>query len=407
MSGEFLTELGRLLGDDVDAAATDRVFLGRGAGAAGEVYTVVPAIGKARLLVPHGDRRAAGAAIRHTSAPRSAKDRLRQRVLAGVFSTGLGSRTLGDLVFRDRLAVQAQPTLAEHLSGLLGQRVRLSVRFGPPRANRKPVLQLIDDRAHTVAYAKMAVNDLTTTLVDAEHRALSLLSGRDLAPARVPEVLHFGTWAGASLLVVGALPVSQDAPPDGLTPLSLAAMRSIAQVQGVTRSTYAGSSYAARLAAQVDALGERPTAGLMRRALAACADAELGFGCWHGDWNGGNMSVRGGELLLWDFERFTPDVPVGYDPLHFELHEAVAVRHTDPVTAARAVAGRAAELLAPLGVDAAVANEVAALYFVEIGSRYLGDGLDNLGRPMGRVDEWIIGAFAGLGGRWASLVGEN
>lgn len=402
MTSAFLTELGRLLGEDDTAGGTDRVFLGRGAAKGGEVYTVVPAIGSARLLVPHADRRAASVAVRGSIASRSVKDRLRQRVLAGVFSAGLG-----DLVFRDRLAVDAEQSLAEHLSGLLGMRVRLSVRFGPPRANRKPVLQLIDDRARTVAYAKMGVNELTSALITAEHRALRLLAGHDLSPARVPEVLHFGTWAGAELLVVGALPVSPDAEPAGLTPRSLAAMRAVAQVQGVARRPFTGSSYAARLTAQVDALGERDVAGLMRQVLAECAGVELGFGCWHGDWNGGNMSVLGDELLLWDFERFAPDVPLGYDALHFELHEAVTVRHEPPSPSARAVAGRAAELLAPFGVDAAAAPAVAALYFVEIGSRYLGDRQEGFRPPMGRVDEWINGALAGLGGRWAALVGEN
>ncbi len=401
---EFLTELGRLLGEDAAAgpAGPDRVFLGRAAPAGREVYTVVPAIGSARLLVPHGDRRAAGVAVRNTSAPRSLKDRLRQRVLAGVFTVGAG-----DLVFRDRLAVGAGPSLAAHLGSLLGTPVRLSVRFGPPRANRKPVLQLIDDRARTVAYAKMAVNELTAHLITAEHRALGLLNGRDLGPVRVPEVLHFGTWAGSRLLVVGALPVRGDAPPVGLTPLSLAAMRAIAEVDGVRTGPVKSSAYAERLRAQIDRLGDRPAAALMRRALDECAGAEVPFGCWHGDWNGGNMSAHGEQLLLWDFERFTADVPVGYDAVHFDLHEAVTVRGQDPVPAARATGRRAAELLAPFGMGGDAARAVAALYFVEIGSRYLGDGQDGFGQAMGRVDEWINGAFAGLGGRWAALVGEK
>jgi hypothetical protein len=253
----------------------------------------------------------------------------------------------------------------------------------------------------------MGVNALTSTLITAEHRALALLAGRDLAPAQVPEVLHFGTWAGAELLVVGALPVRSDAAPAGLTPLSLAAMRAIAEVDGVVTRPVAGSGYAERLTAQIGVLGQRPVAALMRRAVDEAAATEVPFGCWHGDWNGGNMSVHGERLLLWDFERFTADVPLGYDALHFDLHEAVTVRGQDPVAAAHATGGRAAALLAPFGVDDAVARAVAALYFVEIGSRYLGDGQDGYGQPMGRVDEWINGAFAGLGGRWAALVAER
>ncbi|GHJ46409.1 hypothetical protein Cs7R123_37510 [Catellatospora sp. TT07R-123] len=400
MSSSYLHELGRLLGGD----SSGDVFVGRGAPGAAETYTVVPNAGSPRLLVPHGDRRAASAAISHTSAPRSAKDRLRQRVLSGVFATGVGG-----LVFRDQVAVRRGGTLAEHLSEVVGTPVRMSVRFGPPRANRKPVLQLIDAQAHTVAYAKVGVNELTTRLIRDEHAALAALSGRDLAPARIPELLHFGTWGDAQLLVMKALPVwgrgagAQLDPAEG----TVAAMRSLARVHGVTTGRFGGGSYAARLAAQVDALGERPAAHLMRAVLAACAGAELSYGCWHGDWNGGNMSIRGGEVLLWDFERFTADVPVGYDVLHFELHEAVTVHGAVPAVAAADVAARAGALLAPFGVDADVAPAVAALYFTEIGSRYLGDRQDGFGTPMGRVDEWIRPALAGLGEDWAALAGQS
>ncbi|MDI1465137.1 hypothetical protein QEZ54_29620 [Catellatospora sp. KI3] len=397
---EYLHELGRLLGGD---GASGEVFVGRGAPGAAETYTVVPNAGSPRLLVPHGDRRAASAAISHTSAPRSAKDRLRQRVLSGVFATGVGG-----LVFRDQVAVRRGGTLAEHLSEVVGTPVRMSVRFGPPRANRKPVLQLIDANAHTVAYAKVGVNELTTRLIRAEHAALADLADRDLAPARIPELLHFGPWGDATLLVMKALPVwhTEGARLDPAE-ATVAAMHALARVRGVDAARFGGSSYAGRLAAQVDALGERPAAHLMRAVLAACAGAELAYGCWHGDWNGGNMSIRGGEVLLWDFERFTADVPVGYDVLHFELHEAVTVHGAVPAVAGAEVAARAAELLAPFGVDADVAPMVAALYFTEIGSRYLGDRQDGFGTPMGRVDEWIRPALAGLGRDWAALAGKS
>ena len=40
------------------------------------------------------------------------------------------------------------------------------------------------------------------------------------------------------------------------------------------------------------------------------------FGGWHGDWGRWNMGMGDGVLQLWDWERYDPEVPVGFDGLH-------------------------------------------------------------------------------------------
>src|ERR1700709_2121753 len=167
-----------------------------------EFYTAIPSGNSPRLLVPRRNRRVATAAIRHVIAPSSAKARLRQAGLFGMFAIGVG-----DLVFRDQLRISGTDTLAAHLSAAVGQPVRVSVRFGPPRANRKPVLQLLDRRGHAVGFAKLGVNELTKALVTAEAAALQEIAKRDLGIVRAPKVLHAGAWNDLELLVIEALPV--------------------------------------------------------------------------------------------------------------------------------------------------------------------------------------------------------
>lgn len=357
-----------------------------------ETYTAIPSGRTPRLLVPSRDRRVSAAAIRHVIAPSSARARLRQATLVGVFAAGVG-----DLLFRDRLRIDGGTTLAAHLSAAIGSPVRVSVRCGPPRANRKPVLQLLDDAGRAVAFAKVGINDLTRALVRAETAALGEIEDRDLGPVRAPRVLHAGSWQDdAELLVIDALPV-WGAPGKPTAALRVDAMRSVAG--NSTARRLAGAPYLDRLSTRVAALGDRPAISSLQRTLsqARTVDVELPFAAWHGDWNGGNMAVRDGRVLLWDWERYEPDVPLGFDMLHYELHEEVTVRGTDPGPAIVAMLDRCPAMLAPFGLDPARARAVVALYLTEIATRYLGDGQEQGSTRLGRAGVWIDDALAAAG----------
>ncbi len=58
-------------------------------------------------------------------------------------------------------SVGRRTSLVSHLSDELGQELTAGIHLGPPRANRKPVLQLMDPSGATVAFAKVGVNRLT------------------------------------------------------------------------------------------------------------------------------------------------------------------------------------------------------------------------------------------------------
>ncbi len=68
------------------------------------------------------------------------------------------------------------------------------------------------------------------------------------------------------------------------------------------------------------------------------------------------MASLADTLLVWDWERFAPGVPLGFDALHYALQKGIttaAARTSTYDAATRSVADmvdRAAELLLPFGV---------------------------------------------------------
>ena len=82
----------------------------------------------------------------------------------------------------------------------------MSVHVGAPRANRKPVLQLLSPDGTTLGFAKLGVNRLTRRLVRAETSALVTLRYLRLSTVDTPRVLHTGRWRGHQVLVQEALP---------------------------------------------------------------------------------------------------------------------------------------------------------------------------------------------------------
>jgi hypothetical protein len=378
----YLSELAEL----VWPAPADAALRRGGAGG----YAVVPSAARPRLLVPAGARRAAASAIRHSTEAVGVKARLRRRVLAAAFRTGIGP-----LAFRDRLVVRAgDEGLDAHLAAVLGGPALLSMHIGPARANRKPVLQLLGRRGEALGYAKLGVDPLTRSLVDAEAAALAKLATVPLGPVTVAGVLHHGAWRDHALLVQSALPVRLPrAAPVDATAAERAAMVAVASCLGIRRQEYADSAYARRLTTEIAALGTRTEAPRLRAALDAVTrtNPQIAFGAWHGDWNGGNSAaLADGRVLVWDWERFDADVPAGFDALHLRLQGAVTRGGADPLDAARTLLADADALLGPF--DQPAAGDVAVLYLVELATRYLRDRQAEAGARLGHVDTWLLPA---------------
>lgn len=362
-------------------------------GAAAREFIIVPTARRPRLIVPPG-RRAAAAALRRYGEPGSARARLAARGLGLLLRTGTGGAVL-----RDRLRIEVPagaPTIEAYLSEHLGTEVAVSMHLGAARANRKPVLQLLTGDGTTVGFAKIGISPLTSRLVRAEHDALARLGRARLAGLRTPAVLHAGRWQDLQVLVLSPLPVWQRRVRLPRAAL-LRAMAELAEVDGIETQPLAESGYWRALAARLAACDQTPDRAALAAALAAVGDraggGRLCFGAWHGDWTPWNMANVAAGLLVWDWERFAPGVPLGFDILHCWLQSQVVPGRRDPREAAADLIGRAASLLAPLGIGPAEALPTALAYVADLAIRYLADRQAAAGARLGAPGQWLIPAL--------------
>lgn len=101
-------------------------------------FAVVPHLRSPRLLLPTQDAGAAARALRRFNTAASLRE------TGGRAALSVGVRAGALAAFADRIVVRGHDdgSVAEHLSGLLGETVRFSLGIGTARVNRKPVLQV-------------------------------------------------------------------------------------------------------------------------------------------------------------------------------------------------------------------------------------------------------------------------
>jgi hypothetical protein len=145
----------------------------------------------------------------------------------------------------------------------------------------------------------------------------------------------------------------------------------------------------ARLAAVADrsegAALARAATDLVERAGAT----DLRYGAWHGDWAPWNMASLIDTVLVWDWERFTPGVPAGFDAVHYELQKRIQTT-ADAGEAVTATVRRAPELLKPFDVAPAAQRLTALLYLVDLATRYLADRQAEAGARLGVLGTWLL-----------------
>src|SRR6266571_2901173 len=101
----------------------------------GRDFVLIPGVRHPRLLVPAVPR-AAAAALRQYGQPRSWPARMGVAAFALGLASGLGGTLLGV-----RVRVTAPPeaeSVESYLKSVLSPDIRVSIRLGPARANRKP-----------------------------------------------------------------------------------------------------------------------------------------------------------------------------------------------------------------------------------------------------------------------------
>jgi len=276
---------------------------------------------------------------------------------------------------------------------VLGTDVRLSVHIGPARANRKPVLQLLTPDGETIAFAKLGTSPLTRTLVRAEADALAAIATASLSTLSVPSVLHAGQWGEHEVLVQSALPVWQPRVPL-IAPRLTVAMREVAHCCGTSHGPLGSSGYWTRLRSRLTAIADHAEGGALNAAAARIVHTgghvDLAFGSWHGDWAPWNMASLADNVLVWDWERFTPGVPIGYDALHHALQVGIG-RAPSAGRAVNDLVNAAPGLLLPFNVGHRQAVEVTTLlYLIDLATRYVTDRQAEAGARLGVLGSWLL-----------------
>jgi len=399
LRAQHLRDAGRLLWPEPArfVVASRRTADGAAAGVPVGEFVLVPSAERPRLLVPGHPRRVAAGAVRRYTSPVSKLARARLQVLALLMASGIGQRVLPGRVriYADDHADAPLDTIETYLHDALGTDLHVSLHIGPARANRKPVLQLLQPSGRTYAFAKVGVNDLTRRLVRAEAENLRCLAGAGFETLVVPSLLHHGRWRGHEVLVQGALPTWERTGTQ--RPVLLAAMRELADVGRTAPQPLAHTDYWDGLRHGVRTLADAGAREALLEVLAnldaVASAAAVALGSWHGDWTPWNMAPRGDRLMVWDWERFVTGVPVGYDALHYDVQEAVTRDGTDPAVAVASLLDRSQELLRPFDVPERHARLVASLYLVEIAVRYMHDGQAQAGARLGRLGHWLLPAL--------------
>jgi hypothetical protein len=331
-------------------------------------FAIVPHGRAPRLLVPVGAPEAAARAMLRFSASVSARESVGRLGLSALLRTGTAA-------FADRVTVHGSGagSLAEHLAQVVGGPVSFSLGIGTPRVNRKPVLQVFDERSRCIGFAKIGDSDQARRDVRAEARSLERIGSHPWTRLQVPRLIHEGTWTDMVVLLQSALPTSpRQRPRDQWTP-PRPAMDELADAFAASPATLGDLPWFEAQRSTVEGLQAEHSRDTMRSCLAALENLSGSrpwpVGAWHGDWTPWNMArVPGaGHVQLWDWERFETGVPRGIDRFHYLVN---AVTRRDGTTPATIRSG-----LVLAGADAARAGSaehtLAGLYLLAVAARYL------------------------------------
>jgi hypothetical protein len=344
-------------------------------------FAVLPSVKQPRLLVPLGPRAAAAAALLGYGGRLSRANRLAYRALGSALAV-TGSTALRPRLTVSPAAASSTNDIDTYLSGLLNVPAAVAIHLTPARSNRKPIVQALGpDSRHPLAFAKVAGNDLTARLVDREANAITTVSAAGLDGVSVPQVLDHGRLNDHAILVMRPLVTWSGgrAPTDAEQ--TRAATR-IARSGHVTTTTIAESAFWQRLVADIEHVAAGPTRDALRRTAdrleSVAASVEIEVGVSHGDWTPWNMWQQPGSLLVWDWERFATDVPIGSDLVHYRLQELRVVEQTPPVDAARVAVAAAPEPI------------VGALHLLALAVRYDTDNQAAASRWVHPSEEWLL-----------------
>ena len=302
--------------DTTDDLGWIRTVLGGTEAGRHRPYLVRPSAKDPQLLLPLRPRAAARAGLRRNHDDRPVKERLmglagQQLALAGALGIAGGDTLhLGSFSLIDELAT----ALGE------GELIPV-IGLGPPRRNRKPVVQLVRPDGVTVGFAKIGWSTLTKQLIRNEAAWLQRVDGRLPSTLRSPAVLHQATFATAetgagreefsSVDVVVTAPLRTSVLSRRKGPLSLETVAAVARLESSGLQTVAETP-------MIRSWRSSPLVDLvdLDQLVNRHGSATVELGMWHGDLTPWNTATVRGISSVWDWEFADQDRPVGFDALH-------------------------------------------------------------------------------------------
>lgn len=343
-------------------------------------HFAIPPSGSPRYLIPLRPALATEAALRTFISSGTTRSRTLRRTGAVLARIGAARLAPG------AVALGGSGTFLRYLETLLGQDLIASIHLGPPRANRKPVLQLMDLRGRSVAFAKLGMNDLTCKRVRTEAAALQLLASESTPGLVVPSVLAAGQWEGLDYLVMK--PVSTDTGLPSTRELRSRATGALVAAFPTSWITLAESPWWERIMTDLSQCSETGEAVALRDAAARIfrehGSTPVLSGAGHGDFSPWNVCAHPDHLVVWDWERFTPDVPVGWDEFHFLFNVNPNLLTDMSVRTPEAAGPLPASELQPYR------KLSIATYLLSRGVNYIVDGQREAGSRRGPLHDWLI-----------------
>lgn len=342
-----------------------------------------PPHGTPRFLIPRHPAVVAAAAVRTSTTASSVRSRL-------VRAAGQVLARLGGARWAPHAVPLGGPgTFLQHLQEVIGQELVASVHLGPPRANRKPVLHLMDERGRSVAFAKLGMNELTCRRVRNEAEALRRLADARTPGLVVPELLDTGRWEGLDYLVMKPVPTDS-----GLSSTDELRRRAIGALVGAFPTSQADlvrSSWWSRTMSDLDRCGDTEDATRLRAAAVRVSTRygreAISQGAGHGDFSPWNVCAYPSHLVVWDWERFALDVPQGWDEIQFGLNA-----HPGGAAAALADAGARRQLVEGSGLPSST-RVLTLTYLLNRGVNYLVDRQLEAGARHGPLRAWLLPAL--------------
>ena len=327
-----------------------------------ERYRVLPSGRHPRVVVPVGHPAAARAVLQSDLGNHGFARRV-----TGAFSRvgrlppGVGAP----------LAVSAGTAPATSLARWLSERLdrpdlHVGITVGGPRPNRKPVLKLVTSDGTVLAFAKVAWNPLTTALVANEQRWLERIDADRPAGITAPEPWLADRWKGMPVLVTR--PLAEPATSSSfLVDGDLVA--AIADLAPGGEHDLVDSPWWKATADRIVALDDEVAAGRLSAARSVLASRLAGtrwrFGAWHGDLTAWNAYPVPGGATVWDWERASDPVPVGFDAAHAAFQAGQVGRGLDVDISAAEAGPVVAGVVDPLGLAAGHADDLVTCYLVE------------------------------------------